>query len=88
MTSVARIESTWRGTGRLRRLTVVIRYENVLRLLEFLGYPQAEELRNPEDGLSRERCDPRDDQPPLDTNSPFTEVSRRGAFSELTLRTL
>jgi hypothetical protein len=27
-----------RGTGRLRRLTVFVRYENVLRLLEFLGY--------------------------------------------------
>ena len=29
-----------RGTGRLRRLTVFVRYENVVRLLEFLGYRQ------------------------------------------------
>jgi hypothetical protein len=27
-----------RGSGHLRRLTVFVRYENVLRLLEFLGY--------------------------------------------------
>jgi hypothetical protein len=27
-----------RGSGHLRRLTVFIRYENVVRLLEFLGY--------------------------------------------------
>jgi hypothetical protein len=27
-----------KGTGSLRRLTVFIRYENVVRLLEFLGY--------------------------------------------------
>ncbi len=27
-----------KGTGPLRRLTVFIRHENVLRLLEFLGY--------------------------------------------------
>ncbi len=27
-----------KGSGRLRRLTVFIRYENVVRLLEFLGY--------------------------------------------------
>jgi hypothetical protein len=26
------------GTGSLRRLTVFVRYENVLRLLEYLGY--------------------------------------------------
>ncbi len=31
-----------RGRGHLRRLTVFIRHENVLRLLEFLGYPQEE----------------------------------------------
>ena len=27
-----------RGSGSLRRLTVFIRHENVLRLLQFLGY--------------------------------------------------
>ncbi len=27
-----------RGTGPLRRITVFVRYENVVRLLEFLGY--------------------------------------------------
>ena len=27
-----------RGTGSLRRLTVFVRYENVVRLLAFLGY--------------------------------------------------
>ena len=27
-----------RGSGSLRRITVFVRYENVLRLLEFLGY--------------------------------------------------
>ena len=31
-----------RGTGHLRRLTVIVRYENVLRLLGFLGYRQDE----------------------------------------------
>jgi hypothetical protein len=31
-----------RGRGHLRRLTVFIRHENVLRLLEFLGYRQEE----------------------------------------------
>ncbi|MCA1730204.1 MAG: hypothetical protein LC751_12585 [Actinobacteria bacterium] len=31
-----------RGRGNLRRLTVFIRYDNVLRLLEFLGYCQEE----------------------------------------------
>jgi hypothetical protein len=31
-----------RGRARLRRLTVFIRYENVVRLLEFLGYRQDE----------------------------------------------
>ena len=31
-----------RGKGRLYRLTVFIRHENVLRLLEFLGYRQEE----------------------------------------------
>jgi hypothetical protein len=31
-----------RGRGRLHRLTVFIRYENVIRLLEFLGYRQVE----------------------------------------------
>ena len=29
-----------KGRGHLRRFTVFIRYENVLRLLEFLGYRQ------------------------------------------------
>jgi hypothetical protein len=32
-----------RGRGYLCRFTVFIRYENVLRLLEFLGYRQEEE---------------------------------------------
>jgi hypothetical protein len=27
-----------RGSGSLRRMTVFVRYENVVRLLEFLGY--------------------------------------------------
>jgi hypothetical protein len=27
-----------KGSGALRRITVFVRYENVLRLLEFLGY--------------------------------------------------
>jgi hypothetical protein len=27
-----------KGSGSLRRITVFIRYENVVRLLEFLGY--------------------------------------------------
>ncbi len=31
-----------RGTGHLRRLTVFVRHENVLRLLAFLGYRQDE----------------------------------------------
>ena len=31
-----------RGRGNLRRLTVFIRHENVVRLLEFLGYRQEE----------------------------------------------
>ena len=31
-----------RGRGHLRRLKVFVRYENVVRLLEFLGYPQEE----------------------------------------------
>jgi hypothetical protein len=31
-----------RGRGSLRRLTVFIGYENVVRLLEFLGYLQEE----------------------------------------------
>jgi hypothetical protein len=31
-----------RGRGRLRRLTVFVRHENVLRFLEFLGYRQEE----------------------------------------------
>ncbi len=31
-----------KGKGHLRRLTVFVRHENVLRLLEFLGYPQEE----------------------------------------------
>ena len=29
-----------RGRGHLGRLTLFIRHENVVRLLEFLGYPQ------------------------------------------------
>jgi hypothetical protein len=31
-----------RGRGHLRSLTVFIRHENVVRLLEFLGYRQEE----------------------------------------------
>lgn len=31
-----------RGRRQLRRLTVFVRHENVVRLLEFLGYPQEE----------------------------------------------
>jgi hypothetical protein len=31
-----------RGRGRLCRLTVFIQHENVVRLLEFLGYRQEE----------------------------------------------
>jgi hypothetical protein len=31
-----------RGRGHLRRLTVFVRYENVVRLPEFLGYCQEE----------------------------------------------
>jgi hypothetical protein len=31
-----------RGRGHLHRLTVFVRHENVLRLLEFLGYRQEE----------------------------------------------
>jgi hypothetical protein len=31
-----------RGRGRLHRLTVFIRHENMIRLLEFLGYPREE----------------------------------------------
>jgi hypothetical protein len=31
-----------RGRGHLRSLTVFMRHENVVRLLEFLGYPQEE----------------------------------------------
>jgi len=31
-----------RGRGHIRRLAVFIRYENVVRLLEFLGYRQEE----------------------------------------------
>ena len=31
-----------RGRGHLRRLTVFIRHENVVRLLQFLGYRQDE----------------------------------------------
>jgi hypothetical protein len=33
-----------RGIGSLRRLTVFVRHENVVRLLAFLGYRQEEEL--------------------------------------------
>jgi hypothetical protein len=29
-----------KGSGSLRRITVFVKYENVVRLLEFLGYPQ------------------------------------------------
>ena len=31
-----------RGRGNLRRLTVFVRHENVVKLLEFLGYRQEE----------------------------------------------
>ena len=31
-----------RGRGHLHRLTVFVRYENAIRLLEFLGYRQEE----------------------------------------------
>lgn len=31
-----------RGRGHLRRLTVFVKHENVLRLLKFLGYRQEE----------------------------------------------
>jgi hypothetical protein len=31
-----------KGRGQLHRLTVFVRHENVLRLLEFLGYRQEE----------------------------------------------
>jgi len=31
-----------RGRGHLHRVTVFIRHENVMRLLEFLDYPQEE----------------------------------------------
>jgi len=31
-----------RGSGHLRSLTVFVRYENVVRLLEYLGYRQEE----------------------------------------------
>jgi hypothetical protein len=31
-----------RGRGRLHRLTVFVRHENMIRMLEFLGYPQEE----------------------------------------------
>ena len=34
--------ASMRGTGSLRRLAVFIRHENVLRVLEFLGYRQEE----------------------------------------------
>jgi hypothetical protein len=34
-----------RGRGHLHRLTVFVRHENVVRLLEFLGYPQEEQPR-------------------------------------------
>jgi hypothetical protein len=32
----------WRGRGSLRRVMVFVRYENVVRLLKYLGYPQEE----------------------------------------------
>jgi hypothetical protein len=32
----------WRGREHLRWLTVFVRYENVVRVLEFLGYRQDE----------------------------------------------
>ena len=35
-------KSTWRGKGHLRRRTIFVRHENVVRLLEFLGYCQEE----------------------------------------------
>jgi len=31
-----------KGSGSLRRITVFVRYENVVRLLRFLGYQQLE----------------------------------------------
>jgi hypothetical protein len=34
-----------RGRGHLHRLTVFVRHENVMRLLEFLGYRQEEQTR-------------------------------------------
>lgn len=34
-----------RGRRSLRRLTVFIQHENVIRLLEYLGYPQEEQPR-------------------------------------------
>jgi hypothetical protein len=45
-----------RGRGRLCRLTVFVRHETVVRLLEFLGYRQEEQTRYPEDGLRGKRC--------------------------------
>ena len=44
------------GRGRLHCLTVLVRHENVIRLLEFLGYRQEEGVvRAPTDGFSRKR---------------------------------
>jgi hypothetical protein len=37
-----RRKNVWKGTSSLSRLTVFVRYENVVRLLEFLGYRQDE----------------------------------------------
>ena len=31
-------KAMWWGRGHLRRLTVFVRHENLVRLLEFLGY--------------------------------------------------
>ena len=40
-----------RVRGRLCRLTVFIQHENVVRLLEFLGYRQEEKLGQVQDSL-------------------------------------
>jgi hypothetical protein len=42
-----------RGRGHLHRLTVFIRHENVLRLLEFLGYRQEEVVEESQRAASR-----------------------------------
>jgi hypothetical protein len=42
ITRIYRRLAKMRGKGHLRRLTVFVRHENVLRLLEFLDYRQQE----------------------------------------------